>query len=56
MVLKTFKRYELKYLINEEEFEAINHILKKKMDYDAYCLGGSRYISITFIMILGTIW
>lgn len=43
MVLKTFKRYELKYLINEEEFEAINHILKKKMDYDAYCLGGSRY-------------
>lgn len=43
MVLKTFKRYELKYMLNREEFEIVVHALKKKMDYDPYCVDGNRY-------------
>lgn len=43
LILQTFKRYELKYVINQEEFEIINHFLKKRMDYAPYCVHGNRY-------------
>lgn len=43
MVLKTFKRYEEKYLIDEIDLKLLLPEIKRRMTADAYCTDGKRY-------------
>ena len=43
MIIETFKRYELKYLLNEEAFGVIYHRAMEYMNPDPYCKDGKSY-------------
>ena len=43
MTLKTFQRYEKKYVINISEFNLLLPEIKRHMSPDAYCTDGRRY-------------
>ena len=43
MAIKSFKRYEKKFLINKEQYDNLIPILLKYMDYDEYCKDGRNY-------------
>ena len=43
MAIKSFKRYEKKFLINREQYDNLIPILLKYMDYDEYCKDGRNY-------------
>lgn len=44
MTTKTFKRYELKFLVSPEQYRAISDELIKHMDYDPYCKKNGSYM------------
>ena len=44
MNIQTFKRYEDKFLLNSEQFEALTEKLKIRMEYDAFCREGTYTI------------
>jgi len=43
VVLQTFKRYELKYLLTEEQTAALMTHIDRYMKPDAYCVDGRQY-------------
>ena len=43
MAIKTFKRYELKYMLNEDQYHAMLAALRDKAAPDKYCIDGKRY-------------
>lgn len=43
MAIKTFKRYEYKYLIDESQYRAMLAALEKTATPDKYCVGGKTY-------------
>lgn len=43
MSIKTFKRYEKKYLLNKEQYEALIPKLLSYMELDKHCRGGKNY-------------
>ncbi len=43
MAIKTFKRYELKYRLNEQQYRAVIDALADKASPDKYCVGGKTY-------------
>lgn len=43
MVLKTFKRYEEKYLVDETDLKQLLPEIKRRMSPDSYCAEGKRY-------------
>ena len=42
-MVKTFERIERKYIINKEQKEELEKVLKKHMVYDAFCTDGGSY-------------
>lgn len=44
MAIQTFQRIEKKYLINQDQKDALEKILVQYMDYDAYCKNQNRYL------------
>lgn len=44
MTTKTFKRYELKFTVTTEQYEAICAELTKYMSYDPYCQNNGSYM------------
>ena len=44
MSIRTFKRYEDKFVIDTEQFESLKERLKDKMELDAFCKNGSYSI------------
>ncbi len=44
MTTKTFKRYELKYLVTPKQYEIISEKLQKYMDFDSFCKDGKSYM------------
>jgi hypothetical protein len=44
MIITTFKRYEIKYLITEEQFRMIKADLQKHMVLDDFCKDSDRYM------------
>ena len=43
MAIKSFKRYEKKFLLNKEQYDNLIPILLEYMDYDEYCKDGRNY-------------
>ena len=43
MAIKSFKRYEKKFLISKEKYDELIPILLQYMDYDGYCTDGKNY-------------
>lgn len=43
MAITTFKRYEKKYLLDKEKYEALVPRLLEYMNYDEHCLNGKDY-------------
>lgn len=43
MAIKSFKRYEKKFLLSSEQYEALIPKLLDYMDWDKHCLGGNKY-------------
>lgn len=43
MAIATFKRKEIKFLINDEQFEALIPAIEEHMVPDFYCVGGREY-------------
>lgn len=43
MAIKTFKRYEKKYILSQEQYEIITNVMKKYMDFDKYCSKNGNY-------------
>ena len=43
MAIKTFKRYELKYMLNEAQYKAVVAALADKATPDKYCVDGKKY-------------
>lgn len=44
MSIQTFKRYEDKFLLSREQFEALTKELNEHMEYDAFCRDGTYSI------------
>lgn len=44
MSIQTFKRYEDKFLLSSEQFEALTEKLNDRMEYDAFCRNGTYSI------------
>lgn len=44
MSIQTFKRYEDKFLLSHEQFEALTKELNEHMEYDAFCRDGTYSI------------
>ncbi len=42
-MIKTFKRFELKYLISEDQFDAIQSSVQKHLTLDPHCQDASHY-------------
>lgn len=42
-MIKTFQRFELKYIIDKNVFEELFYILKENMEYDIHCQNKSKY-------------
>ena len=43
MAIKTFKRKEIKFLLNMEQYKGLLKVLDEYMEPDAYCVGGKEY-------------
>lgn len=43
MAIETFKRYEKKYIVNNDQYIKFRSELYKYMEYDSYCKGGKVY-------------
>lgn len=43
MTIKTFKRYEKKYLLSKEQYDLLIPRLLEYMNLDEHCVGGSNY-------------
>lgn len=43
MAIKTFKRYELKYILDRNQYEAVKAGIAPYVESDAYCVGGKTY-------------
>lgn len=43
MAIKTFKRYELKYILNTDQYKAVTEGIAPYVDADEYCIGGKTY-------------
>jgi VTC domain. len=43
MAIKSFKRYEKKFLISEDKYNELVARLLEYMDYDKYCQRGNTY-------------
>lgn len=43
MAIKTFKRYELKYILDRNQYEAVKAGIEPYVESDAYCVGGKTY-------------
>ena len=43
MAIKTFKRYEKKFILNEEQYNKLIPILSKYMVHDKHCRNGQNY-------------
>ena len=43
MAINTFKRYELKFLLNDEQYNSILPVIHQYMNPDKYCVGGKEY-------------
>lgn len=43
MAINTFKRYELKFLLNDEQYNGILPVIHQYMNPDKYCVGGKEY-------------
>ena len=43
MAIKTFKRYELKYILDRNQYEAVKAVIEPYVESDAYCVGGKTY-------------
>lgn len=54
MAIKSFKRYEKKFLINKEQYDNLIPILLKYMDYDGIAKMEGIIAFIIYIMILKT--
>lgn len=42
-MIKTFQRYELKYLIDKTQFQKLLPLLKEQMNFDKFCKGDKNY-------------
>ena len=54
MAIATFKRKEIKFLINDEQFEALIPAIEEHMVPDSYCVGGRSMVFIISITTLLT--
>lgn len=43
MAIKTFKRKEIKFLLDMNQFNELMKVIPQYMEYDAYCVGGKEY-------------
>lgn len=43
MAISTFKRKEIKFLLNEDQYYKLNTVLNQYMNPDAYCVDGKEY-------------
>lgn len=43
MAIETFKRYEKKYMLTDEQYENVRKGIEKHMELDAYCINGKMY-------------
>ena len=43
MAIETFKRYEKKYILTNDQFDFVRNEIEKYMMFDAYCIGGKMY-------------
>lgn len=43
MAISTFKRKEIKFILDEDQFLALNSVLGEYMNYDEYCVDGKEY-------------
>ncbi len=43
MAIKTFKRKEVKFLLNMTQFNELLKVIEQYMEPDAYCVGGKEY-------------
>ncbi len=43
MAIKSFKRYEKKFIIDKDKYDELIEVLLQYMDYDDYCKGGKDY-------------
>ncbi|MBE6052558.1 MAG: polyphosphate polymerase domain-containing protein [Clostridium sartagoforme] len=43
MAIKSFKRFEKKFILNENQYKSLLPILKKYMNSDKYCKNGENY-------------
>ncbi len=43
MAISTFKRKEIKFILDEEQFQTLNSVLTEHMNYDEYCVDGKEY-------------
>ena len=44
LAITVFKRYEKKYMLTMEQYDALREFLKDYMRYDKYCLHICRYL------------
>lgn len=43
MAISTFKRNEIKFILNQSQYQGLLPELEKYMKYDAFCVGGKEY-------------
>lgn len=43
MAISTFKRKEIKFILDEEQFHRLNSVLVQYMNYDEFCVDGKEY-------------
>ena len=43
MAIETFQRQEIKFLLNEIQYQALTEQLEQYMNPDPYCVGGKDY-------------
>ena len=43
MAIETFQRQEIKFLLNEVQYQALTEQLEQYMNPDPYCVGGKDY-------------
>lgn len=52
MAIKSFKRYEKKYLLNQSQYDELIKRISEYMDADEHCKMVITIVFIIFIMIL----
>ena len=54
MAISTFKRQEIKFILDENQFHALSSVLGEYMNFDEYCVGARNTVSIMYTMIRRT--